>query len=89
MNDKKINLLYIDDEPHNLIAFKAAFRRDFNIFYNSYAVFGFELDHSESLLLLQPQVELGFGFTNTEFGVFSLELNRHLTGDQGDGSYHF
>jgi response regulator RpfG family c-di-GMP phosphodiesterase len=24
--------LYIDDEPHNLIAFKAAFRRDFNIF---------------------------------------------------------
>lgn len=32
MNDKKINLLYVDDEPHNLIAFKAAFRRDFNIF---------------------------------------------------------
>jgi response regulator RpfG family c-di-GMP phosphodiesterase len=30
--EKKVNLLYVDDEPHNLIAFKAAFRRDFNIF---------------------------------------------------------
>jgi response regulator RpfG family c-di-GMP phosphodiesterase len=32
MTDKTINILYIDDEPHNLIAFKAAFRRDFNVF---------------------------------------------------------
>ena len=32
MPDKLINVLYIDDEPHNLIAFKAAFRRDFNVF---------------------------------------------------------
>jgi response regulator RpfG family c-di-GMP phosphodiesterase len=27
-----INVLYIDDEPHNLTAFKAAFRRDYNIY---------------------------------------------------------
>ncbi len=27
-----INILYIDDEPHNLIAFKAAFRRTYNVF---------------------------------------------------------
>lgn len=32
MTDKAINILYIDDEPHNLIAFRAAFRRDFNVF---------------------------------------------------------
>src|SRR5690349_4535933 len=32
MTEKSINILYIDDEPHNLIAFRAAFRRDFNIF---------------------------------------------------------
>jgi response regulator RpfG family c-di-GMP phosphodiesterase len=32
MIDKVINVLYIDDEPHNLTAFKAAFRRDFNVF---------------------------------------------------------
>lgn len=28
----KINVLYIDDETHNLTAFTASFRRDFNIF---------------------------------------------------------
>jgi response regulator RpfG family c-di-GMP phosphodiesterase len=32
MREKLINVLYIDDEPHNLTAFKAAFRRDYNIF---------------------------------------------------------
>lgn len=32
MIDKSINVLYIDDEPHNLTAFKAAFRRNFNVF---------------------------------------------------------
>ncbi len=32
MEKKIINVLYIDDEPHNLTAFKASFRREFNIF---------------------------------------------------------
>ena len=32
MIDKLIHVLYIDDEPHNLTAFKAAFRRDFTVF---------------------------------------------------------
>ena len=27
-----INVLYIDDEPHNLISFRASFRRDFLVF---------------------------------------------------------
>ena len=27
-----IKVLYIDDEPHNLVAFKASFRRDFTVF---------------------------------------------------------
>ena len=27
-----INVLYVDDEQHNLDAFKAAFRRDFNVY---------------------------------------------------------
>jgi response regulator RpfG family c-di-GMP phosphodiesterase len=31
-NGKIINVLYIDDEVHNLQAFKASFRRDFNVF---------------------------------------------------------
>ena len=32
MKERLINVLYIDDEPHNLTAFKAAFRRDYNIY---------------------------------------------------------
>jgi len=32
MNTKEINILYIDDEVHNLNAFKASFRRTFNVF---------------------------------------------------------
>lgn len=32
MEDKNINVLYIDDEPNNITSFKAAFRRIFNIF---------------------------------------------------------
>jgi response regulator RpfG family c-di-GMP phosphodiesterase len=29
---KEINVLYVDDEENNLISFRAAFRRDFNIY---------------------------------------------------------
>jgi DNA-binding NtrC family response regulator len=32
MGTKQISILYIDDEVNNLIAFKANFRRDYNIF---------------------------------------------------------
>ena len=32
MENSKINVLYIDDEPHNLTAFRASFRRDFKVF---------------------------------------------------------
>lgn len=32
MNDKIINVLYVDDEQQNLISFTAAFRKDFNVF---------------------------------------------------------
>ena len=31
MSEKKISVLYLDDEPENLNAFKANFRREFNI----------------------------------------------------------
>ncbi len=32
MEKQMINILYVDDEVHNLVAFRAAFRRSFNIF---------------------------------------------------------
>lgn len=37
MNDKIINVLYVDDEENNLISFTASFRRDFNVFTSSSA----------------------------------------------------
>jgi response regulator RpfG family c-di-GMP phosphodiesterase len=32
MEEQKINVLYIDDEPNNIVSFKAAFRRVFNVY---------------------------------------------------------
>lgn len=32
MRTEPINVLYVDDEENNLLAFKASFRRDFNVF---------------------------------------------------------
>jgi response regulator RpfG family c-di-GMP phosphodiesterase len=32
MSDKKINILYVDDEMNNLVSFKATFRIKYNIF---------------------------------------------------------
>jgi response regulator RpfG family c-di-GMP phosphodiesterase len=32
IKDNKIQLLYVDDEPNNLISFKAAYRREFKVF---------------------------------------------------------
>lgn len=43
METKAINVLYIDDEEHNLMAFKAAFRRLFNVFTASSADEGMQI----------------------------------------------
>lgn len=32
MTDEKIKVLYVDDEPNNLVSFKATFRKDFKVF---------------------------------------------------------
>ncbi|WP_306642142.1 hybrid sensor histidine kinase/response regulator [Sanyastnella coralliicola] len=37
MSEKKISILYLDDEEHNLTSFKAAFRRDYNVFITTNA----------------------------------------------------
>lgn len=39
-SDNSINVLYVDDEVHNLNAFKASFRRKFNIFTAESAIEG-------------------------------------------------
>lgn len=37
MNEKMINVLFVDDEEHNLISFRASFRKAFNIFTSNSA----------------------------------------------------
>lgn len=43
MKNDKLNVLYIDDEENNLIAFKAAFRYDYNIHLANSAYSGLEI----------------------------------------------
>lgn len=66
MQDKSINVLYIDDEPHNLTAFKAAFRRDYNIFLAESAEEGRHvLDTNDIHIILSDQrmpLETGIEF---------------------------
>lgn len=55
-NNKQINVLYIDDEKSNLTTFKAAFRRDFNIFLAESANDGFDImKNNEIHVLLTDQ----------------------------------
>ncbi|MGI8950021.1 MAG: response regulator [Chitinophagaceae bacterium] len=44
-----INVLYIDDEPHNLNSFKASFRRDFHVFIAESAEEGKEILERENI----------------------------------------
>ena len=54
--ENKINILYVDDEVENLYAFKAAFRRIYNVFV---AVSGSEgrevLDENDIQVILTDQ----------------------------------
>lgn len=53
---KHINALYIDDEKSNLTSFKAAFRRDFNIFLAESAADGLDiLRNNEVHVILTDQ----------------------------------
>ena len=45
----KIKVLYIDDEQHNLAAFKSNFRRDFVVFTAESASEGLDILKSESI----------------------------------------
>lgn len=48
----KANILYVDDEVENLSAFKAAFRRDFNVFVAESAEKGFDVLESQDIHVL-------------------------------------
>jgi len=49
MSNDKINVLYIDDEEHNLTSFKASFRRIFNVYTAESAEEGGKLLETETI----------------------------------------
>jgi response regulator RpfG family c-di-GMP phosphodiesterase len=52
MDTKEINILYIDDEIHNLNAFKASFRRTFNVFTAESAMEALPILESEDIHII-------------------------------------
>jgi response regulator RpfG family c-di-GMP phosphodiesterase len=74
MPDRAINVLYIDDEPHNLTAFKAAFRRDYNIYLAESAEEGRQIldTHDIQVILSDQRMPV---MTGIEF--FQSILNTH------------
>ncbi|MCF0070620.1 response regulator [Dyadobacter sp. CY261] len=56
MNLKLANVLYVDDEIHNLNSFRAAFRKDFNVFTAISAEEGLEvLEENEMHVVITDQ----------------------------------
>jgi response regulator RpfG family c-di-GMP phosphodiesterase len=56
MEEQKINVLYIDDEPNNIVSFKAAFRRVFNVYSAESAEEGAKvLEQEEIHVILSDQ----------------------------------
>jgi len=62
-SEKKIRILYIDDEENNLLAFKAGFRRDFEIFTATSAGEGMKVlyDNSVHVILADQRMPQSTG----------------------------
>jgi len=65
-SDIPINVLYIDDEVHNLNAFKASFRMKFNIFTGESAAQGMEVLEKENIHVILADQRMP-GMTGIEF----------------------
>jgi len=69
-----INILYIDDEPHNLIAFKATFRRTYNVFTCENAEDGFKILQANDIHVILSDQRMP-KMTGIEF--FASILNKY------------
>ncbi len=70
----KINILYVDDEVHNLQAFKATFRRDYNVFIAESGIEAlkiFDNQHLDLILTDQRMPEM----TGIEFLMEVQKIN--------------
>ncbi|MFN3529050.1 MAG: response regulator [Bacteroidia bacterium] len=84
MATEKINVLYVDDEVNNLHAFKAAFRRDFNVFTAESAMEGRKLLDREKIEVIitdQRMPEMtGVEFLETVIPMYPDPIRILLTG---------
>lgn len=83
-SDARINVLYIDDEVHNLNSFKAGFRRMFNVFTAESALEGRKiLDKEDIQVIITDQrmpVTTGIEFLESIIPDFPEPIRILLTG---------
>ncbi len=82
--EKHINVLYVDDEPHNLNLFKAGFRMEFNVFTAISAENGLKILGEQEIHVIitdQRMPEMtGVEFLTSIIPVFPDPLRILLTG---------
>lgn len=83
-SDKQINVLYVDDEVHNLNSFKAGFRRLFNVFTAESAEEGRKILESEDIQVIitdqRMPVMTGIEFLESIIPTFPDPIRILLTG---------
>lgn len=83
-SDTQINVLYVDDEVHNLNSFKAGFRRKFNIFTAESAVEGRKVLETELIHVIitdqRMPVTTGIEFLESIIPDFPDPIRILLTG---------
>ena len=84
LDTKNYNILYVDDEQHNLNSFKAAFRRHYNIVTANSAKEGIEIMNTNSIHLIitdQRMPEMtGVEFLEKTVGLYPESVRMILTG---------
>jgi len=83
-SDTSINVLYVDDEVHNLNSFKAGFRRKFNIFTAESAVEGRKILENELIHVIitdqRMPITTGIEFLESIIPDFPDPIRILLTG---------
>lgn len=72
--EKKITVLYVDDEEHNLKSFKASFRRDFNIHIALSGKEGLEILKKEEIHVILTDQRMP-EMTGIEFLIEANKIN--------------
>jgi response regulator RpfG family c-di-GMP phosphodiesterase len=84
MENNKINVLYIDDEVHNLTSFKATFRRNFNITTTESAEEGHSILKTENIQVILSDQRMpkmtGIEFFETIKDVYPEPIRILMTG---------